>query len=49
MEKMAKKNDQHETNYLQAFFSSPCMASIASQFSIYHINAPGQVAFWDKY
>ena len=49
MEKMAKKNDQHETSYLQAFFSSPCMASITSQFSIYHINAPGQVAFWDKY
>ena len=49
MEKMAKKNYQHETSYLQAFFSSPCMASITSQFSIYHINAPGQVAFWDKY
>lgn len=30
---------------LQAFFSSPCMASITSQFAIYHINAPGQVGF----
>ena len=28
----------------QAFFSSPRMANITSQFSIYHINAPGQVS-----
>ena len=34
----------------QAFFSSPRMANITSQFSIYHINAPGQVSiFLNKY